>query len=93
VRQRTDAARGQALVEFAMVLPLFLMITLAIVDFGMLLHGQQVTRNAAREGARLGAVGDVVSPKVSLSCRHVPTRRIVTGSQALPDDPASSKCF
>jgi hypothetical protein len=48
--------RGQSLVEFAMVLPLFLLILAAIVDFGMGLASSITISNAAREGARLGIV-------------------------------------
>jgi Flp pilus assembly protein TadG len=49
-------ARGQSLVEFALVLPLFLLILAAIVDFGMGLATTITLGNAAREGARLGTV-------------------------------------
>lgn len=42
--------------EFALVLPLFLLILAGIVDFGMGLATSITVTNAAREGARLGAV-------------------------------------
>lgn len=48
--------RGQSLVEFALVLPIFLVVVFAIVDFGMGLRGWITITNAAREGARVGAV-------------------------------------
>lgn len=54
-RLRSEA--GAELVEFALVLPLLLLVLGGIVDFGMLLQRQQVVTNAAREGARLAAVG------------------------------------
>jgi Flp pilus assembly protein TadG len=54
-RLRRDA--GAELVEFALVLPLLLLVLGGIVDFGILLQRQQVVTNAAREGARLAAVG------------------------------------
>ncbi len=47
---------GQSLVEFAMVLPLFLVLLFALVDFGRAFYGWLVITNAAREGARAGAV-------------------------------------
>jgi Flp pilus assembly protein TadG len=52
---------GQSLVEFAVVLPVFLLILAGIVDFGLGLYSQMTVINAAREGARLGVVqpGDV----------------------------------
>jgi len=48
--------RGQNLVEFALILPLFLVIVFGIVDFGMAFHSYITVTNAAREGARLGVV-------------------------------------
>lgn len=48
--------KGQALVEFVFVLPLFLVLVLAVVDFGMGLHTWISVTNGAREGARLGSV-------------------------------------
>lgn len=48
--------RGQSLAEFALVLPIFLILIFAIVDFGMGFHSWITVTNSAREGARLGAV-------------------------------------
>lgn len=45
------------MVEFALIIPLFLLLVFAIVDFGMGLHSWITVTNAAREGARLGTVG------------------------------------
>lgn len=49
--------RGQAMVEFALVLPIFLLVVFAIVDFGMGFHAWITVTNASREGARIGVVG------------------------------------
>ena len=49
--------RGQSLVEFALIVPIFLILVFAIVDFGMGFHAYITVTNSAREGARLGAVG------------------------------------
>jgi Flp pilus assembly protein TadG len=54
VRWRSEA--GAELVEFALVLPLLLLVFGGIVDFGLLLQRQQVVTNAAREGARLAVL-------------------------------------
>jgi len=45
------------MVEFALVLPLLLIIVFITVDFGVGLTRWIAITNAAREGARLGAVG------------------------------------
>ena len=53
-RVRSEA--GAELVEFALVLPMLLLVFGGIVDFGLLLQRQQVVTNAAREGARLAVL-------------------------------------
>lgn len=54
---RMRSERGAELVEFAFVLPLLLLLGLGICDFGMLFQRYEIVTNAAREGARAGAVG------------------------------------
>ena len=44
---------GAALIEFALSLPLVLLILVGIFDFGFLFQKYQVVTNAAREGARM----------------------------------------
>jgi Flp pilus assembly protein TadG len=48
--------RGAELVEFALVLPLLLIIIMGIIDFGLAFQRYEVITNAAREGARLGSL-------------------------------------
>ena len=48
--------KGVAAVEFAIVLPLLLLIVFGIIEFGFLLYDQAVITNASREGARKGVV-------------------------------------
>ena len=45
------------MVEFALVLPLFLVVMFIIADFGVGFSRWLVITNATREGARLGTVG------------------------------------
>jgi Flp pilus assembly protein TadG len=54
--RHSDRGRGQALVEFALVVPLFLLLVAGMVDFGMGLASSIAVTNAAREGARLGII-------------------------------------
>lgn len=49
--------RGAAAVEFALVLPLLLLLVFGIIDFGRALNAQITLTQAAREGARLAALG------------------------------------
>lgn len=48
---RSDA--GAELVEFALVLPVLLILIVGVADFALLFQSYLVTTNAAREGARL----------------------------------------
>ena len=48
--------RGASLVEFALVMPLFLILVFGIMEAGWLFAQLTETRNAAREGARLAVV-------------------------------------
>ena len=52
----TKRPRGQALVEFALILPIFLIVLLAVFDVGRLVFIYNGITNAAREGARLAIV-------------------------------------
>jgi len=45
---------GVAAIEFAVLLPVLVLIVLGIIEFGILLYNQQVITNASREGARHG---------------------------------------
>jgi Flp pilus assembly protein TadG len=56
IRRKGKEEGGQSLVEFALVLPIFLLVLFAIVDFGMAFHAWITVTNSAREGARLGSV-------------------------------------
>jgi len=53
--------RGQAVVEFALTVPLFLMLLLASIEFGLLINGHMVLANAVREGARAAALGQQIN--------------------------------
>jgi Flp pilus assembly protein TadG len=50
--------KGAAMVEFAIVLPLLLMLVFGIIEFGIMLYDKAMITNASREGARAGMVYD-----------------------------------
>ena len=52
----SDGERGSAAVEFALVLPLVLLLLLALVQIGVLAHDRLVLTQASRAGAREGRV-------------------------------------
>jgi Flp pilus assembly protein TadG len=56
MRSRRQRSRGQTLVEFTLILPIFLMILFGIIDAGRLVYMSSVLSQAAREGARVASV-------------------------------------
>ncbi len=48
--------KGAQAVEFALVLPFFILILFAVLDFGILVYNKAIITNASREGARSGVV-------------------------------------
>jgi Flp pilus assembly protein TadG len=59
IRRRLPATgtreRGQGLVEFAMLVPVFMLILLGLLEFGMVFDHTMTITTATREGARNGA--------------------------------------
>ena len=51
-----DRSRGQGLVEFGLVLPIFLVILIGMVDIGRAVWANNAVANAAREAARFASV-------------------------------------
>jgi Flp pilus assembly protein TadG len=62
--RRFRSERGAELVEFALVFPLLLLVTLGIIDFGLLFQRYEVLTNAAREGARVSILPGYNAPDV-----------------------------
>ena len=53
-------ARGQALVEFSLIIPIFLLIFVSLFDLGRGVFAYNTLANAAREGARIAIVNQDV---------------------------------
>ena len=53
--QRTAGKRAQAIVEFAIVLPILLMLLVGIFEVGRLIFMYAAVTNASREAARYGS--------------------------------------
>ena len=52
----TDRSRGQALVEFALIIPIFILMVMGIFDIGRAVYAYNTINNAAREASRLAIV-------------------------------------
>jgi hypothetical protein len=55
---RLKMRQGQTLVEFALILPVFILLVMFIFDMGRAVYYYSVLYNAVREGARSAAVGE-----------------------------------
>jgi Flp pilus assembly protein TadG len=58
VRSRASGERGAAVVELALVLPVFLLLVFGVIEFGLTYNNDITLRQGAREAARQGAVGN-----------------------------------
>ena len=56
MKRLKSCEKGVAAVEFALILPVLMLIVFGILNYGILLYDQAVITNAAREGARWGAI-------------------------------------
>lgn len=51
-----DRTRGQAMVEFALVVPIFFLLVFGLIDLGRAVYVNNAMSQAAREGGRWGSV-------------------------------------
>ncbi|MEE9495904.1 MAG: TadE/TadG family type IV pilus assembly protein, partial [Desulfobacterales bacterium] len=51
-----DNQRGTAAIEFAIVLPLLMVLIFGIIEFGLVFYDKAMVTNASREAARAGIV-------------------------------------
>jgi len=71
---------GQALVEFALILPLLILILMGIFDLGRAFYAYSVVANAAREGARAGVIATATDADIRAA-----VRRYAIGLEPIPD--------
>jgi Flp pilus assembly protein TadG len=64
LRRLWAADSGAELIELAIALPILLLVTCGIIDFGIMFQRYEVVTNAAREGARVGVLGDFTATDV-----------------------------
>lgn len=83
-----NGENGASVVEFAVVLPLLLLLLFGIIEFGIIFFDQAMLTNASREGARYGIVAR--SPRRSeaeiatVVSDYCGTRLITFGSSPAP---------
>ena len=73
---------GAVATEFAILLPVLLLIVFGTIEFGMMMYGREVVTNATREGARYGIVAQ--SPPVSSGEMITVATNYLTGTGVSP---------
>ena len=71
LRKKGKGEDGQAMVEFALILPIFLLILCGIIDFGWLFYNQLSLNNACREGARYAVVNTAEGNGTQAIINHI----------------------
>lgn len=69
MKKRIRSERGAALIEAAMIMPMILLISVGIFEFGRAYQTWQVLTNAAREGARLAVINGSTDAAVTARVR------------------------
>ena len=71
--RRLRNQRGAALIETAITIPLVLLVSVSIFEFGRAYQTWQVLTNAAREGARIGVISGTTDAQVTGAVRNYMT--------------------
>jgi Flp pilus assembly protein TadG len=80
-KTRDRAARGQSLLEFALALPVLLILFLGLIELALAMRAQLVLTNANREAARFASRGTATD-------RQVAERAMVSFAKQLPVETA-----
>ena len=83
--------RGAAAVEFAVVLPVFVLLVFGMIEYGRMVMVQQVITNASREGARCAVLdGATTSSVQSAVTTYLSDAQVSGGSTAVSPEPATA---
>lgn len=65
MRKRNEGEKGQSLAEFALVVPVLLLLLVGIVEIGYGLNSYLTVVDSARDGARLGSKGQADADQIT----------------------------
>ena len=84
--------RGAAVVEFAIVAPLFFLLLFGMIEYGRMVMVQQVLTNASREGSRQAVLDGSTTATVTTTVTDYLTNGGVTGGTitVTPDPPGNA---
>jgi Flp pilus assembly protein TadG len=72
--------RGAAVVEFAIIAPIFFLLVFGMIEFGRMVMVQQILTNASREGARKAVLDGVSNGDVETTVEDYLTNASITGA-------------
>ncbi|MBU1275881.1 MAG: pilus assembly protein [Proteobacteria bacterium] len=81
--RRLISERGSVAVEFALFLPVFLLLVFAVVELGSAWYAKQMLVNASRDGARMASLlnpGDITNTDVETHVQTLLTQAGFPGS-------------
>jgi Flp pilus assembly protein TadG len=90
ILRRNKGGKGQALVEFAFVVVLLLTLTFGVIDFGWLIKDLLLIHQAAREGARIAAIGGTTGEITATVLASGAAASLTSGDVHLYKAPAGS---
>lgn len=90
--RRTRERRGTALVEFAMVAPVFFLFMVGAIEFGRAIMVQEVLTDASREGARVGILDNSQTSDVDAAANAYLSAMKVSGAtvSVSPQNPGNT---
>ena len=82
--RRLRSQRGAALIETAITIPMVLLVSVALVEFGRAYQTWQVLTNAAREGARVSILAEATDAQVTAAVRNYMTAGRIPNAATAP---------
>jgi Flp pilus assembly protein TadG len=84
--------RGAAVVEFAVVAPVFFLLVFGMIEFGRMVMVQQIITNASREGARMAVLDGSTHDNVVTTVETYLTNAGISGETVttIPTEPSSA---
>jgi Flp pilus assembly protein TadG len=91
-RRARNLRRGAALVEFALVAPVFLLFVIGSIELGRAIVVQEALTNASREGARVGILDGALTTDVTSAVNSYLSGVSISGASTSvsPTDPGLS---
>ncbi|MDX1963191.1 MAG: TadE/TadG family type IV pilus assembly protein [Pirellulales bacterium] len=86
--------RGAAVVEFAVVAPVFFLLVFGIIEYGRMVMVQQLITNASREGARRAVLDGATTAAVQTTVNnYLASGSITTATVTVTPNPPSSAAY